>query len=181
MESCGISCCHSQWLRRFANTRWFMIVYGLLGTIQATSYLYFVITLTTIEKRFKIPSQTTGYNDTFIYLLCSFLITWIKVKVSKCIQIKKINRQQLISVHWYVLSTLYLKWRTLGHLGLISWLGWTNRRFVNRFVFWSEVNDLILMISTLNFLRFNVINCEQRKNVLLVCFSIVVFQFQALF
>lgn len=51
-----------------------MIVYGLLGTIQATSYLYFVITLTTIEKRFKIPSQTTGYNDTFIYLLCSFLI-----------------------------------------------------------------------------------------------------------
>lgn len=60
MKECGISCCHPQWLQKFANTRWFMIVYGLLGTIQATSHLYFVVTLTTIEKRFKIPSQTTG-------------------------------------------------------------------------------------------------------------------------
>lgn len=59
-SGCGISCWHPYWMRKFANTRWFMIVYGLLGTIQATSYLYFVITLTTIEKRFKIPSQTTG-------------------------------------------------------------------------------------------------------------------------
>lgn len=60
MDSCGVSCWHPKWMSKFANTRYFMIVYGLLGTIQATSYLYFVITLTTIEKRFKIPSQTTG-------------------------------------------------------------------------------------------------------------------------
>lgn len=60
MDRCGVSCWRPNWLRKFANTRWFMIVYGLLGTVQATSYLYFVVTLTTIEKRFKIPSQTTG-------------------------------------------------------------------------------------------------------------------------
>jgi len=57
---CGVSCYHPGWLQKFANTKSFLIVYGLLGTIQAMSYLYFVVTLTTIEKRFKIPSQTTG-------------------------------------------------------------------------------------------------------------------------
>lgn len=60
MDGCGISCWHPNWLQKFSNTRWFMIIYGLLGTVQATCYLYFVVTLTTIEKRFKIPSQTTG-------------------------------------------------------------------------------------------------------------------------
>lgn len=60
VSGCGTSCWHPHWMTKFANTRWFLITYGLLGTIQATSFLYFVITLTTIEKRFKIPSQTTG-------------------------------------------------------------------------------------------------------------------------
>lgn len=60
MDGCGVSCWHLSGLQKFANIRWFTIVYGLLGTIQSASYLYFVITLTTIEKRFKIPSQTTG-------------------------------------------------------------------------------------------------------------------------
>lgn len=59
-DGCGFMFFHPKWFQRFANTRWFMIVYGLLGTIQSTAYLYFVVTLTTIEKRFKIPSQTTG-------------------------------------------------------------------------------------------------------------------------
>lgn len=57
---CGLSIWHPPWMLRFANTKMFMAVYGLLGTIQAMSYMYFIVTLTTIEKRFKIPSQTTG-------------------------------------------------------------------------------------------------------------------------
>lgn len=47
-------------MQKFANAKWFMAVYSLLGTIQAMSYMYFVVTLTTLEKRFKIQSQTTG-------------------------------------------------------------------------------------------------------------------------
>jgi hypothetical protein len=39
-------------------------VYGLLGTIQAVAFVYFVATLTTLEKRFKIPSKTTGLRQT---------------------------------------------------------------------------------------------------------------------
>lgn len=57
---CGISFYHPSWLQRFANSKAFLIVYGLLGTTQAMAYLYFIVTLTTLEKRFKIPSQTTG-------------------------------------------------------------------------------------------------------------------------
>lgn len=53
-------CFRPKWLQKYANFKWFMIIYGLLGTFQATGYMYFVVTLTTIEKRFKIPSQTTG-------------------------------------------------------------------------------------------------------------------------
>lgn len=59
-SDCGLMYYRPKWLQKYANSKWFMIVYGLLGTVQATGYLYFVVTLTTIEKRFKIPSQTTG-------------------------------------------------------------------------------------------------------------------------
>uniref|UniRef100_A0A1B6C2D4 Solute carrier organic anion transporter family member n=1 Tax=Clastoptera arizonana TaxID=38151 RepID=A0A1B6C2D4_9HEMI len=59
-SSCGLGKWRPTWLQRLNTTRGFMLVYGLLGTIQAMSYIYFVATLTTIEKRFKIPSRTTG-------------------------------------------------------------------------------------------------------------------------
>jgi hypothetical protein len=59
--SCGLWWCgYPKFLQRFANTKTFILVYGLLGTFQAMGYIYFVITLQTMEKRFKIPSQTTG-------------------------------------------------------------------------------------------------------------------------
>lgn len=67
---CGLSCWHPAWLQRFATSRSFIMVYGFLGTTQAMAYIYFVITLTTLEKRFKIPSSTTGKDitiDTRIY------------------------------------------------------------------------------------------------------------------
>lgn len=61
MNSCGFGkYFRPDWLQRFATAQCFLVVYGLLGTIQSMSYIYFVATLTTIEKRFKIPSKTTG-------------------------------------------------------------------------------------------------------------------------
>ncbi|XP_017774177.1 PREDICTED: solute carrier organic anion transporter family member 4C1 [Nicrophorus vespilloides] len=59
-QSCGISLFRPKWLRKFATVKSFMAVYGLLGTIQAMAFVYLVVTLTTMEKRFKIPSKTTG-------------------------------------------------------------------------------------------------------------------------
>lgn len=66
---CGVACWHPKWLQRFANTNTFLMVYGLLGTIQSMAFLYFVVTLTTMEKRFKIPSQVTGKYLIYIYSL----------------------------------------------------------------------------------------------------------------
>ena len=59
--SCGLSWCgYPSFLQRFANTKTFIVVYGILGTFQSMGYIYFAVTLQTMEKRFKIPSQTTG-------------------------------------------------------------------------------------------------------------------------
>lgn len=60
-QQCGIFNWYPKFLQQFASTKSFIGVYGLLGIFQAMGYIYFVITLQTIEKRFKIPSQTTGW------------------------------------------------------------------------------------------------------------------------
>ncbi|XP_017886608.1 solute carrier organic anion transporter family member 4C1 isoform X1 [Ceratina calcarata] len=59
-KGCGICGIYPRWLRNRATPRNFIAVYGLLGTVQAMAFIYIVVTLTTLEKRFKIPSRTTG-------------------------------------------------------------------------------------------------------------------------
>lgn len=60
-QLCGWRCgFQPQWLQYFANTKSFIAVYGLLGTIQSAAFIYFVVTLSTLEKRFQIPSHTMG-------------------------------------------------------------------------------------------------------------------------
>ncbi|XP_054267438.1 solute carrier organic anion transporter family member 74D-like [Macrosteles quadrilineatus] len=58
--TCGIGCCKGKLLQRFANKKAYVILYGILGCIFSASYSYFNGTITTLEKRFKIPSKTTG-------------------------------------------------------------------------------------------------------------------------
>jgi hypothetical protein len=58
--SCGIWCFRGPNLQRFANKKAYVFLYGVLGCIFSASYAYFNGTITTIEKRFKIPSKTTG-------------------------------------------------------------------------------------------------------------------------
>lgn len=57
---CGIGCIHGAFLQRFANKKAYVILYGILGTIFMASYTYSTGTITTIEKRFKIPSRNIG-------------------------------------------------------------------------------------------------------------------------
>ncbi|XP_055304286.1 solute carrier organic anion transporter family member 74D-like [Sitodiplosis mosellana] len=81
MNGCGTSyfSWHPQWMQKFAKTRWFIVVYALLGTIQSASSTYFVITLTTIERRFRIPSQTTGIilsGNEISQILLSLILTY---------------------------------------------------------------------------------------------------------
>ncbi|XP_066158162.1 solute carrier organic anion transporter family member 74D-like isoform X1 [Euwallacea fornicatus] len=58
--SCGLWCLKGSWLQTFANKKAYVILYGLLGCIFSASFAYFNGTITTLEKRFKIPSRTTG-------------------------------------------------------------------------------------------------------------------------
>ncbi|XP_014214478.1 solute carrier organic anion transporter family member 4C1-like [Copidosoma floridanum] len=57
---CGFWCFYPKWLQNWATSRTFIAVYGLLGTVQSMAFIYIVVSLTTLEKRFKIPSRTTG-------------------------------------------------------------------------------------------------------------------------
>ncbi|XP_046382790.1 solute carrier organic anion transporter family member 74D [Ischnura elegans] len=77
---CGFSWFAPRWLSGLATPKTFLVVYGLLGTLQAMAYIYFVATLTTLEKRFKIPSQTTGImmsGNEVSQILLSLLLSYL--------------------------------------------------------------------------------------------------------
>lgn len=58
--TCGFWIFQGKFLQRFANKKAYVILYGLLGCLFSATYAYFNGTITTLEKRFKIPSRTTG-------------------------------------------------------------------------------------------------------------------------
>uniref|UniRef100_A0A1A9UYM4 Solute carrier organic anion transporter family member n=1 Tax=Glossina austeni TaxID=7395 RepID=A0A1A9UYM4_GLOAU len=58
--TCGFWIFKGKFLQRFANQTSYVILYGLVGCVFSMTYSYFNGTITTIEKRFKIPSRNTG-------------------------------------------------------------------------------------------------------------------------
>lgn len=62
---------------RFANKKSFIFVFGVVGLIFASSHAYYNGTITTMEKRFKIPSKNMGFiatgNDITGFMLSSFI------------------------------------------------------------------------------------------------------------
>ena len=53
--NCGIAL-----LQKFASIKVFLVFYGFVGCIYTMSLSYFNGTITTMEKRFKIPSNNMG-------------------------------------------------------------------------------------------------------------------------
>ena len=47
-------------LFRCANKKMYVFMYGIVGCIFSATYAYFNGTITTLEKRYKIPSRNTG-------------------------------------------------------------------------------------------------------------------------
>lgn len=45
---------------RLANKKVYVLLYGIIGCVYGSSYAYFNGTITTLEKRYKIPSRNTG-------------------------------------------------------------------------------------------------------------------------
>lgn len=58
--TCGIWFIKGPFLQKLANKKTFVVLYGLLGCVYLACYAYFNGTITTVEKRFKIPSRNTG-------------------------------------------------------------------------------------------------------------------------
>uniref|UniRef100_A0A6P4FI72 Solute carrier organic anion transporter family member n=1 Tax=Drosophila rhopaloa TaxID=1041015 RepID=A0A6P4FI72_DRORH len=58
--SCGFSILKGPTLQRFATAHMFVIMYGLAGCFLAMAFTYFTGTITTMEKRFNIPTKISG-------------------------------------------------------------------------------------------------------------------------
>ncbi|EDW57236.1 solute carrier organic anion transporter family member 74D [Drosophila virilis] len=58
--TCGFWLFRGAFFQRFANQTAYVLLYGIVGCIFSMTYAYFNGTITTIEKRFKIPSKNTG-------------------------------------------------------------------------------------------------------------------------
>lgn len=57
---CGLGQYSPKWLQSFASKKTYVIVYGMIGMNQSAIGSYFVGTISTIEKRFRFPSSTSG-------------------------------------------------------------------------------------------------------------------------
>lgn len=62
---------------RFANQTAYVIIYGMVGCVFVMTSAYFNATISTLEKRFKIPSRNTGMimigND-LSQVMCSAIL-----------------------------------------------------------------------------------------------------------
>lgn len=58
--TCGIWIFKGPFLQKFANKKTYVVLYGLIGCVYLACYAYFNGIITTLEKRFKIPSTVTG-------------------------------------------------------------------------------------------------------------------------
>ena len=72
--TCGIGPFRGAWMQKFANKKAYVFLYGLLGCTFSASYAYFNGTITTLEKRFKIPSRTTGELYSYVFTLIIVIV-----------------------------------------------------------------------------------------------------------
>jgi hypothetical protein len=65
----------------FANKKAFVLVFGVVGLIFSSTHSYYNGTITTIEKRFKIPSRNIGIiatgNDITSLMLSTFIAYYV--------------------------------------------------------------------------------------------------------
>jgi solute carrier organic anion transporter family, member 5A len=59
---CGLGFFQFPWMQKLASKKSFVLVYGLSGSMEFALSAYFVATISTIEKRFQIPSKFSGMH-----------------------------------------------------------------------------------------------------------------------
>lgn len=58
--TCGFWVCRGPFVQKFANRRAYVLLFGILGCLSSASYAYFNGIISTVEKRFGIPSRVVG-------------------------------------------------------------------------------------------------------------------------
>lgn len=58
--TCGFWVCRGPFIQKFANRRAYVVLFGILGCLSSASSSYFNGTISTVEKRFGIPSKVVG-------------------------------------------------------------------------------------------------------------------------
>ncbi|XP_017054172.1 solute carrier organic anion transporter family member 74D isoform X2 [Drosophila ficusphila] len=58
--TCGFWIFRGSFMQRFATEKMYVILYGLAGCVMTMTFAYFNATITTLEKRYKIPTKVSG-------------------------------------------------------------------------------------------------------------------------
>lgn len=58
--TCGFWIFKGPFLQKFANKKAYVVLFGILGCLYSASYAYFNGIISTVEKRFGIPSKVSG-------------------------------------------------------------------------------------------------------------------------
>lgn len=58
--TCGFWILKGPFLQKFANKKAYVVLFGILGCLYSASYAYFNGIISTVEKRFGIPSKVSG-------------------------------------------------------------------------------------------------------------------------
>jgi Organic Anion Transporter Polypeptide (OATP) family len=90
---CGIGFLKSSWLQKLASKKSYVLFYGISGSVHFALSAYFVATISTIEKRFQIPSKFSGILIFWQYM--SF-----KKNCSRFSNLTVISTKGLINASW---------------------------------------------------------------------------------
>ncbi|GFT22265.1 solute carrier organic anion transporter family member 4A1 [Nephila pilipes] len=60
-DLCGIGTFTPRWLQKFADPKFYLLVFGALAVLQGAYFTYFIGIITTLEKRFAFRSKVTAY------------------------------------------------------------------------------------------------------------------------
>lgn len=83
---CGVGNYRPDWLQRFATSRYYALVFGLLGIFQGAYRTYLVGTLSTVERRFSLSSRASSIimiADDLSPIVANFLMMALLRRTSK--------------------------------------------------------------------------------------------------
>lgn len=60
LTKCGLWCFYPSFLQFLASKKSYVLIFGMLGMVQYAMDSYTIATLSTLERRFKIPSKISG-------------------------------------------------------------------------------------------------------------------------